>query len=284
MFKIRSKEQLSPEVIRMVVEAPAIATRRKPGQFVIVMANERSERMPLTICDADAKTGTITLIFQVVGGSTRDLGALKEGEDVAHITGPLGKPTKLGKVGTVCAVGGGVGIALLYPIAKGFKEAGNKLISVLGARTKDLLILQKEMTALSDETMLCTDDGSLGRKAMVTALVDDILGREEKPNEVVVVGPGRMMQAVCEQTRKLGISTIVSLNPIMVDGTGMCGGCRVSVGGETKFACVDGPEFDGHKVDFEELIQRQSFYRGEESEMLRHREEECKLKGVLGDK
>ena len=271
---------MSPEVIRVVVEAPAIAARRKPGQFVIVMANERSERIPLTICDADAGAGTITLIFQVVGGSTRDLAALKAGEEVAHIAGPLGKPTKIEKMGTVCAVGGGVGIALLYPIAKGFQEAGNKLIAVLGARTKDLLILEDEMKAIASETLLCTDDGSLGRKAMVTAFVEDVLARPEKPNEFVVVGPARMMQAVCGQTRALGIPTIVSLNPIMVDGTGMCGGCRVTVGGETRFACVDGPEFDGHKVDFEELIQRQSFYRSEEAAALKHRDEECRLKGV----
>jgi len=226
----------------------------------------------------------ITLIFQTVGSSTRDLGSLNVGDEVAHITGPLGKPTKIEKVGAVCAIGGGVGIALLYPIARGFKEAGNKLTVILGARTKELLILEKEMTALASEIMLCTDDGSLGRKAMVTALVDDVLARPEKPDEFVVVGPGRMMQAVCNQTRKFGIPTIVSLNPIMVDGTGMCGGCRVTVAGETRFACVDGPEFDGHQVDFDELIQRQSYYRSEEGAAIAHQKDECKLKGATGDK
>ena len=281
MFTIRSKQKLSPEVIRIAVDAPDVAKRRKPGQFVIVMASERSERIPLTICDADPAAGTITLIFQVVGSSTRDLANLDVGQSVAHIAGPLGKPTHIENVGTVCAVGGGVGIALLYPIAKGFAEAGNRLIVILGARTKDLLILQDDMKAFAAETLLCTDDGSLGKHAMVTALVDEVLARPENVGQCVVVGPARMMQAVCEQTRPHNIPTIVSLNPIMVDGTGMCGGCRVTVGGETRFACVDGPEFDGHQVDFEELIQRQSYYRGEEAEVIKHHDDECKLKGVM---
>ena len=283
MFTIRSKEKLSPEVVRITVDAPDIARRARPGQFVIVMAGERSERIPLTICDADPERGLITLIFQVVGGSTQDLGALEVNGSIAHVAGPLGKPTKIEQVGTVCAIGGGVGIALLHPIAKGFRKADNELIVVLGARTKDLLILTDEMTAMASEMLLCTDDGSLGRKAMVTAWVEEILARPEVPNAFVVVGPARMMQAVCEQTRPFGIPTIVSLNPIMVDGTGMCGGCRVTIDGETRFACVDGPEFDGHQVNFEELIQRQSFYRDEESEMMNRLDEECKLKGAIGD-
>ena len=283
MFTIRSKEQLSPEVVRITVDAPAIARKRKPGQFIIVIAVERSERIPLTICDSDPQAGTITLVFQVVGNSTRELAELEVGQNVAHLAGPLGTPTHIRKVGTVCAVGGGVGIALLYPIAKGFSDADNKLIAILGARTSELLILRDEMQAMADETLVCTDDGSLGRKAMVSAFVDEVLAQPEKPDEFVVVGPARMMQAVCEQTRPFGIPTIVSLNPIMVDGTGMCGGCRVTVAGETRFACVDGPEFDGHQVDFEELIQRQSFHRSEEAEVIKHHDHECKLKGVVGD-
>ncbi len=283
MFTIRSKEQLSPEVVRIIVDAPAVARRRRPGQFVIVMALERSERIPLTICDADPQAGTITLVFQVIGGSTCELAELEVGQNIAHLAGPLGTPTHIRKVGTVGAVGGGLGIALLYPIAKGFSDAGNKLIAILGARTSELLMLRDEMQALADETLICTDDGSLGKKAMVSAFVDEVLARPEKPDEFVVVGPTRMMQTVCEQTREFEIPTIVSLNPIMVDGTGMCGGCRVTVAGETRFACVDGPEFDGHQVDFEELIQRQSFYRSEEAEVIKHHDHECKLKGTIGD-
>ena len=280
MFRIESKDKLSPEVVRMRVSAPRIARRRQPGQFVVVMPNPQSERIPLTICDADALAGTITLIFQVVGGSTQDLAQLEVGQDISHIAGPLGRPTHVRKVGWVCGVGGGVGIALLYPIAKGFADAGNRLTVILGARTKELLILQDEMSAIAQEVLVCTDDGSLGRKAMVSVLVEEVLSRPQKPDEFVVVGPARMMQAVSRQTQPFGIPTVVSLNPIMVDGTGMCGGCRVTVGGQTRFACVDGPEFDGHLVDFEELIQRQNYYRQEES-AARRPDPDCHLTDAI---
>jgi len=273
MFKIARKEYLNPEVVRIEVEAPLIARKRRAGQFVVLRVLETSERFPLTIVDADPDAGTITLIYQVVGRSTVELAGLTVGEAIRDVLGPLGHPTDVRKVGTVVAVGGGVGIALLYPIAKAMREAGNRVVSILGARTKDLLILVDEMKAISDRVELTTDDGSLGRKALVTEPLREYVESGEPVDEVIVVGPAIMMKACVAVTKPRNIPTIVSLNPIMVDGTGMCGGCRVTVGGETKFACVDGPEFDGLQVDFDELMHRQRFYLDEE----KHSSEYCRI-------
>jgi NAD(P)H-flavin reductase len=255
------------------VEAPLIARKRKAGQFVVLRAVTTGERFPLTIVDSDPGAGTIELIYQVVGRSTRELAALEVGDDIKDILGPLGHPTEVRKVGTVVAVGGGVGIALLYPITRAMKEAGNRVVSILGARNTSLLILKDEMAGISDQIHVITDDGSSGRQGLVTDVLKDYLWGGGPAELVVCVGPAIMMKAVVAITKPSNIPTIVSLNPIMVDGTGMCGGCRVSVGGKTKFACVDGPEFDGLTVDFDELMHRQRFYRDEEA----HSSEYCKL-------
>ena len=273
MFKIVRKEYLNPEVIRIDVEAPLIARKRKAGQFVVLRVFETSERFPLTIVDSDPEAGTITLIYQVVGRSTVELAGLTVGETIQDVLGPLGHPTEVKKVGTVVAVGGGVGIALLYPIAKAMADAGNHVVSILGARNKDLLILAEEMAEISDRTEIITDDGSSGRKGLVTEPLREYIESGGSTDQVVVVGPAIMMKAVVALTKPKAIPTLVSLNPIMVDGTGMCGGCRVSVGGETKFACVDGPEFDGLQVDFDELMHRQRFYLEEEERSSHY----CKL-------
>ncbi len=273
MNKIVRKEFLNPEVIGIEVEAPLIARKRKAGQFVVLRAKETGERFPLTIVDSDGEAGTVTLIYQVVGRSTIELAALGEGDFIPDILGPLGHPTEVKKVGTVLAIAGGVGIALLYPIAKAMKEAGNRVISMLGARNTSLLILKDQIAAISDATEIITDDGSSGRKGFVTELLKAHLDRGGPADEVVCVGPAVMMKAVCGITRARKIPTIVSLNPIMVDGTGMCGGCRVTVGGKVKFACVDGPEFDGLQVDFDELVHRQRFYLDEE----KHSAHYCKI-------
>ena len=273
MNKIVRKDYLNPEVIRIEVEAPLVARKRLPGQFVVLHVLQTSERFPLTIVDSDLKAGTITLIYQVVGRSTEELARLGVGDEIRDLLGPLGRPTEIRKVGTVLAVGGGVGIALLYPIAKAMKEAANRVVSLLGARTKDLLILKDEMARISDRIETITDDGSSGRKGFVTELVREYLEGGGTADEVIVVGPAVMMKAVVDITKPRNVPTVVSLNPIMVDGTGMCGGCRVTVGGRTKFACVDGPEFDGLQVDFNELIHRQTFYRDEEV----HSSHYCKL-------
>jgi len=273
MNKITRKEYLNPEVIRIDVDSPLIAKKRKAGQFVVLRAAPTGERFPLTLVDSDPETGAITLIYQVVGRSTRELAALEVGDDILDILGPLGRPTEVKKVGTVVAVGGGVGIALLYPIAKAMKEAGNRVVSILGARTSSLLFLRDEMAAISDLVEIITDDGSSGHKGLVTEPLKQYLDLGAPADEVVCVGPAIMMKAVVAVTKPRNIPTVVSLNPIMVDGTGMCGGCRVSVGGKTRFACVDGPEFDGLQVDFDELMHRQRFYRDEEA----HSSEYCKL-------
>jgi ferredoxin--NADP+ reductase len=262
MNKIIQKTQLSSDVFQLRVAAPLIAEERKPGQFVILqLDNEFGERIPLTIADADQQAGSITLIFQVVGKTTQRLAALNEGESIISILGPLGQPTHIEKVGTVVCVGGGIGVAPLHPIAQGFKQAGNRVIIIMGARAQKLIILEKEMRAIADELILCTDDGSAGRKALVTAPLKELCQREPKPNLVVAIGPPIMMKFCAETTRPFAVPTVVSLNTIMVDGTGMCGGCRVTVGTETKFVCVDGPEFDGHLVDFDNMMQRLSAYK-----------------------
>ncbi len=273
MNRIVRKTYLNPEVIRIDVEAPLVAKKRKAGQFVVLRALETGERFPLTIVDSDPDAGTVTLIYQVVGRSTRELAVLGEGDSIPDLLGPLGHPTEVRKVGTVLAIGGGVGIALLYPIARAMKEAGNTVVSFLGARNTSLLILRDEMEKISDQAHVITDDGSSGRKGFVTNLVKDYLAGGGRADLVLCVGPAVMMKAVVAITLPGNIPTIVSLNPIMVDGTGMCGGCRVTVGGKTKFACVDGPEFDGLQVDFDELVHRQRFYRDEEQHSALH----CKL-------
>ena len=270
MNKIIKKEQLSKDVFRFTVQAPRIAKSRKPGQFIILMMDdEHDERIPLTIADANIENGTITLIFQAVGGTTLKLSTLNENDNIAHILGPLGKATKIENKGTVVCVAGGIGAAPLFPIVQGFKAAGNRVITIIGARNKDLMILQDEMSQYSDELILCSDDGSIGLKALVTEPLKKLC-ETENIAEVVAIGPPIMMKFCAETTRPFKVPTVVSLNTIMVDGTGMCGGCRVTIGDETKFVCVDGPEFDGHLVDFDNMLLRLSAYK-------KHEAHACKL-------
>jgi len=268
MFTITEKMNLAHDVYRMVLKAPLIARNTRPGQFVILRVTDRGERIPLTVVDSDPEEGTITIVFQEIGKSTMALGNVSQGESLPDVVGPLGVPSDIEKLGLVVCVGGGIGIAPIYPIARGFREAGNKVISILGARTGDLLILKEEMKNVSSEIRACTDDGTYGQKGLVTDLLEELI-QEGSPIELVMaVGPAEMMEAVCKLTRPYAIRTVVSLNPIMVDGTGMCGACRVTVNGETRFACVDGPDFDGHKVDFAEFKLRQKMYLDEEREAV----------------
>ena len=273
MIRIVRKEDLAPTVRLMELETPEIAAKAQPGQFVIVRADAEAERIPLTIADFNRQAGTITIIVQEIGAATKRIGAVPTEVGLAGVAGPLGMPTHIRKEGTVVCVGGGVGIACVYPIARGYKEAGNRLISIIGARSQDLMIYEKEMAAISDELIVTTDDGSSGSKGLVTERLQEVMDRGEKIDLVFTVGPTIMMKFVAATTRDRGISTWASLNPIMVDGTGMCGGCRVSVGGETKFACVDGPDFDAHLVDFTELMSRQKSY---------HEEEQCRMEKAAG--
>lgn len=259
MFTITEKEHFSENVVRMVVEAPLIARSRKPGHFVIVRACEGGERIPLTIADADPEKGTITLVIQQIGVSTRKICALKVGEALIDVVGPLGKATHIEKVGTVVCCGGGVGVAPLLPIIKAMKQAGNKVVTVLAARTKELIILEEQVAPWSDEVIIMTDDGSYGSKGLVTEGVESVIKRE-KVDLVVTIGPAVMMKFVSLLTQKYNVPTMCSLNTIMVDGTGMCGACRVTVDGKTKFVCIDGPEFDAHKVNFDEMIMRLKAY------------------------
>jgi len=270
VYRILVKQQLAPNVQLFEVDAPLIARKAKPGQFVILRVNEEGERIPLTIADFNREKASITLIFQEVGASTTELGRLNEGEFLLDLVGPLGKATHIEKFGTVICVGGGIGIAPVYPIARGLKEAGNEVISIIGARSKDILIYEEEMAAVSDELIITTDDGSKGIKAFVTQPLKELLDSDKTINLVVAIGPVIMMKFVAETTRPYGVPTVASLNPIMVDGTGMCGGCRVAVGQENKFACVDGPEFDAHKVDFESLMARQRMYKTHEKQYSEH--------------
>ncbi len=277
--KIVSKQQLSENVFMMDVHTPLIARAGKPGQFVIIsISSDYSERIPLTIAGADLKAGTIRLIFQRVGKSTTEMADLNTGDTIDNIAGPLGNPTHIEKFGTVVCIGGGIGNAPLLPIATALKQAGNTIISILGARTKDLLILEDDFAAISDELIIVTDDGSYGRKALVTEPLKEVCARENKPELAVAIGPAIMMMFCCATTLSFDVHTIVSLNTIMVDGTGMCGGCRVEVGGKTKFVCVDGPEFDGHKVNFDLMMKRLGAYKAQEQkahqEYLKHR---CKI-------
>jgi ferredoxin--NADP+ reductase len=259
----------------MVLDAPQVARTRKAGQFVVLMTDEKGERIPLTIVDSDGDTGTITIIFQIVGKTTTCLSEMKVGDSLYSVLGPLGRPTEMEPFGTVACVGGGVGIAVIYPITRALKEAGNRVISIIGARTKDILILEEEMRSVSDELHIATDDGSYGFHGFVSEVLQNVIDSEASIDRVFAIGPVPMMRVVCDVTRPSGITTIVSLNPIMVDATGMCGACRVSVGGCTKFACVDGPEFDGHEVDFDLLTSRLRMYYFQEKEAIEQFRCEC---------
>jgi len=264
--KILKKSRLSENVWRMTVEAPLVARARKAGQFVILRVDaEWGERIPLTIADADAERGTLDIVFQTVGESTKRLSLLNEGDRLANLAGPLGRPTQIEKVGNVVVVGGGVGIAPAHPIAQAFHAAGNRVTAILGGRTKDLVIMEDEMRACCDEVVIVTDDGSYGRKGLVTEPLKEICERGDA-DEVVLIGPPVMMKFAALATRPFGVKTIASLNSIMIDGTGMCGGCRVTVGGETRFVCVDGPEFDAHQTDFDNLILRSKTFAKEEQD------------------
>ncbi len=280
MNRIVKKTQLSAEVFRMEIEAPLIARERKPGQFIILQVDDSiGERIPLTIADADPAAGTITIIFQTVGKTTHLLADKAVGDSVPALLGPLGQPTHIAKVGHVVCVGGGIGVAPMHPIAQAMKAAGNKVTIIMGARTKDLLIMEEEMRKIADELIIVTDDGSCGRKALVTAPLKELCEQAPKPDMAVVIGPPIMMKFGAETTRPYGVPTVVSLNTIMIDGTGMCGGCRVTVGGKTKFVCVDGPEFDGHLVDFDNMMKRLRAYKPREDKdhAAHHTHHHCKL-------
>lgn len=264
MYKIVKKEMMAHDsIVLNEIEAPQIAKKAKPGQFVILKVNETGERIPLTMANVDKKKGTITIIYMIVGKSTRSFSMLEVGDGYQDCVGPLGQPTNIEKKGTVVCVGGGTGTAVLHPITKGMYEVGNKVITILGARSKEYLILEKEMKKVSNELRICTDDGSKGRHGFVTDELREIL-ETQKVDEVVAIGPVPMMKFVSLLTKEFDVPTVVSLNPIMIDGTGMCGGCRVTIGNETKFACVDGPEFDGHKVNYDSLMRRLGAYKYEE--------------------
>ncbi|EOH96034.1 sulfide/dihydroorotate dehydrogenase-like FAD/NAD-binding protein [Enterococcus pallens] len=263
MFKVVKRKELAPIEFEIFVEAPRIANKAKPGQFVILRIDDHGERIPLTIVDTDPETGLVRLIFQVIGKSTAQLATVMEGESLADVVGPLGKPTDIENYGTVLLVGGGVGIAALFPIVKGLKEAGNRVITVLGAKNKELLILTEECEKYSDELILMTDDGSVGQKGLVTQAMEEVFARETV-NNAWAIGPSIMMKFCTITAQKHQVPIYVSLNPIMIDGTGMCGGCRVTVADSIKFACVDGPEFLGEEVDWDEFISRMQQYRPEE--------------------
>ena len=273
MYEILEKKVMSDTVKLMKIKAPMVAKKAVAGQFIILRIDEKGERIPLTIADYDRKEGTITVIFMEVGKTTKQLGTMKVGDKILNFAGPLGQPSEIEKYGTVVCIGGGVGIAPLYPIVRELKKAGNYVISILGARNEKLLMLEKEIDEYSDELHICTDDGSKGKKGFVSDVLQSLIDDGKEISVVWAIGPVIMMKVVADVTRKYDIKTVVSLNPIMVDGTGMCGGCRVSVGGETKFACVDGPEFDGHKVDFKNLMLRNRRFVCEE-------EHACKMEGV----
>ena len=279
MAKIVSKKQLSENVYQMELEAKLISEERKAGQFIILQLDENyGERIPLTIADANKEAGTITIIFQVVGLTTEELSRMNVGDNIPVLVGPLGTPTHIKKYGTVVCVGGGIGVAPLHPIAEALKAAGNKVITIVGARNKELVIMEDEMKKIADELIICTDDGSYGRKALVTEPLKEICERDQKPDMVIAIGPPIMMKFCAETTRPYEIYTEVSLNTIMVDGTGMCGGCRVNVGGQVKFVCVDGPEFDGHLVDFDNMMARLHSY-----DEIEHEKHACYI-DTLADK
>ena len=274
MFKVISRESLNPTVSRMVIEAPAVAKKAQPGQFIILRVDEDGERIPLTIADYDREKGYITIIYQIVGGTTKALDAKNSGDHISDFVGPLGRPTETDGIKKVAVIGGGVGCAIALPVAKKLHELGAEVHSVVGFRNKDLVILQKEFEECSDKYLIMTDDGSVGEKGLVTDALKKLIESGEKYDEVIAIGPLIMMKFVCKLTKEYGIKTTVSMNPIMIDGTGMCGGCRLTVGGEVKFACVDGPDFDGHLVDFDEAMERGSMYRDFERHSY---EEACNL-------
>ncbi len=276
--RVLAVERLSENVVRMRVHAPLIAEERRPGQFILLQTDvEYGERIPLTIADANAQEGWITLVFQVVGKTTAELAGFQVGDVLPVLVGPLGTPTHIEHYGRVVAVGGGIGLAPLYPIVQGMKAAGNHLTVIAGARTKELVILEEEMRALADEYIVVTDDGSHGRQALVTQPLKELCESPQPPDLVIAIGPPIMMKFCAETTRPFGVHTLVSLNTIMVDGTGMCGGCRVNVGGKTRFVCVDGPEFDGHQVDFDNMMARLGAYRNQEQHARDHA---CRLQAL----
>ena len=274
MYKIVSKQVLNPTVTKMEIEAPLIAKKAQPGQFIILRTDENGERIPLTVADYDREKGTVTIIFQIVGATTNQLNSFNEGDYIHDFVGPLGKPTETEGLKKVAVVGGGVGCAIAFPIAKKLHEMGVEVHSVVGFRNKDLVILEDDLKNNSDVFKLMTDDGSYGEKGLVTNALEELIKEGNQYDEVITIGPLIMMKFVCQLTKKYDVKTIVSMNPIMIDGTGMCGGCRLTVGGETKFACVDGPDFDGHLVDFDEAMKRGQMYK----EFERHAyEESCNL-------
>lgn len=268
MFKIIEKKELAPKITKLVIEAPQIAKKALPGQFVMVMAREEGERIPLTIAGHDVENGTIDIVFMEVGKTTSLLARMKTGDSLPDLLGPLGTPSHIEKLGTVACVGGGVGVTALYPIAKSLKEAGNQVIGIVGARKKELVIFEKEMRSATTVLKIATDDGSYGIKGFVTDILKEMIENGTKIDMVYAVGPLPMMRAVSNLTKPYGIKTMVSLNPIMVDATGMCGACRVTISGATRFCCIDGPDFDGHMVDFDELSKRQKSYLKEEKEIM----------------
>jgi len=276
VFKVLDKKQLNNSTYSMTVHAPMVAQNIKPGQFVMVMTDENSERIPLTIADFNKAEGSVTIVFQAIGGSTIKLSTKNAGDEIAHFAGPLGAPTELESITKACVIGGGVGCAIALPQAKWLKNHGADVDVVAGFRNKDIVILEDEMRNAASDFTVCTDDGSYGIKGFVTNVLKEKIESGKNYNCVIAIGPVPMMKAVCDITKEYGIKTIVSLNPIMIDGTGMCGGCRVNVDGKVKFACVDGPDFDGHKVDFNELMIRNSMYKKQEAE---HKEHICRLYG-----
>jgi len=265
---IIEKQDLSENVVRMVLAAPEIARKRRAGQFIILKIDEPGERIPLTIVDSDAEAGTITIIFQVVGKTTAALAAMKAGDEISDVQGPLGNPTEIENFGHVVCIGGGVGVGVVYPLAAALKKAGNQVTSIIGARTQNLLILEEEMRKVSDRLIVATDDGSYGFHGFVSAVLQNLIDAKERIDRVFAIGPVPMMRVLCDVTRPHGIPTVVSLNPVMVDATGMCGACRVAVAGKTKFTCVDGPEFDGHQVDFALLTSRLRMYQPQEKQSM----------------
>ena len=274
MYQIKRKKELNPTVTLMEIDAPLVAAKAEPGQFIILRVDEAGERIPLTVADYDREKGTVTIIFQIVGATTQALNHKQEGEFIADFVGPLGTPSHVEGLRKVAVVGGGVGCAIAYPIAKKLHSLGAEVHSIVGFRSKDLLILEDEFKACSDKYVVMTDDGSYGQKGLVTNALEELIKSGEQYDEVIAIGPLIMMKFVCKLTRQYGIKTMVSMNPIMIDGTGMCGGCRLTVGGKTKFACVDGPDFDGHEVDFDEAMERGTMYR----EFERHAHEKtCQL-------
>jgi ferredoxin/flavodoxin---NADP+ reductase len=275
MYRIVEAKRLTPEAVLLRVEAPRIARRRKAGQFVVLRVDEQGERIPLTIVGSDPEAGTITLVVQEVGTSTRKLGRLKAGEAILDLTGPLGHPTEVKKWGRVACLAGGIGTAEVLPVVEAVRAAGNTTLAIVGARTRELIILEEEMRAAADGLYITTDDGSYGRHGVVTDVLLSLINDGAVPDRVYAIGPVPMMKAVADLTRPYNIPTVVSLNALMVDGTGMCGCCRVTVGGETKFTCVEGPDFDAHQVDFAELVQRQKIYLGQEKNSLEKFEESC---------